>query len=272
MVDMPHIRFGDESSGYEFPIVDGSSGQVLATNGAGQLVWTDADLSGGGIWMRSGYSVYLSTSADSVGIGISDPTEKLDVDGNIRARGLLVEDAIDFDGLTAEIAADSELVVSVPSGLLINGENQGVPVSSGRLINTSTGAYLSGDGIWVDACDPDDFQTLSGLAQDSVLEKLAGLPINRWETDGVDGMTHIGPISPDVLALFGVGDGKSVSSYDLAGIALAAIKELHSTSQAHQQQLEQIAVLQNQVNELEQIKAQLEELQARVQTLSAVQE
>ena len=30
MVDMPHIRFGDEATGYEFPEDDGSSGQVMA--------------------------------------------------------------------------------------------------------------------------------------------------------------------------------------------------------------------------------------------------
>ncbi len=41
MVDMPHIHFGDESSGYEFPGSDGSAGQLLATNGTGQLSWSD---------------------------------------------------------------------------------------------------------------------------------------------------------------------------------------------------------------------------------------
>ena len=40
MVDMPHIRFGDEGTGYQFPAADGSSGQVMTTNGNGQLSWT----------------------------------------------------------------------------------------------------------------------------------------------------------------------------------------------------------------------------------------
>ncbi|MBN2227853.1 MAG: hypothetical protein JW763_10885 [candidate division Zixibacteria bacterium] len=39
MVDLPHIRFGNETSGYEFPTTDGTSGQVLATDGSGQMVW-----------------------------------------------------------------------------------------------------------------------------------------------------------------------------------------------------------------------------------------
>lgn len=40
MVDMPHIHFGDETDGYEFPTSDGSSGQVMTTDGNGQLSWS----------------------------------------------------------------------------------------------------------------------------------------------------------------------------------------------------------------------------------------
>jgi hypothetical protein len=47
MVDMPHIRFGDETDGYEFPTTDGSSGQVMTTDGTGQLSWADPSGSGG---------------------------------------------------------------------------------------------------------------------------------------------------------------------------------------------------------------------------------
>jgi hypothetical protein len=40
-VDMPHIRFGDETGGYEIPTSDGSSGQIMVTNGSGQVSWSD---------------------------------------------------------------------------------------------------------------------------------------------------------------------------------------------------------------------------------------
>ena len=40
MVDMPHIRFGDTTDGYEFPTEDGATGQVMATDGNGMLTWT----------------------------------------------------------------------------------------------------------------------------------------------------------------------------------------------------------------------------------------
>jgi len=41
MVDMTHIRFGNETDGYEFPVSDGIAGQVMATDGNGQLSWAD---------------------------------------------------------------------------------------------------------------------------------------------------------------------------------------------------------------------------------------
>jgi hypothetical protein len=58
MVDMPHIRFGDETNGFEFPSADGSSGQVMATDGSGQLSW--ADVSGFGNWSVSDSVLYTN--------------------------------------------------------------------------------------------------------------------------------------------------------------------------------------------------------------------
>ncbi|UCC80715.1 MAG: hypothetical protein JSW64_04985, partial [Candidatus Zixiibacteriota bacterium] len=104
MVDMPHIRFGDESTGYEFPTSDGSSGQVIATDGSGQLSWTNQPSSGG--WADDGTIVRLGTSTDSVGIGTSSPTEKLEVNGNIKASGTITSgNSIYIDGVNSKITS-----------------------------------------------------------------------------------------------------------------------------------------------------------------------
>lgn len=50
MVDMPHIWFGDEATGYEFPTSDGTAGQVMATDGTQQLIWVDPP-SGSSNWI-----------------------------------------------------------------------------------------------------------------------------------------------------------------------------------------------------------------------------
>lgn len=41
MVDMPHVRFGNETTGFEIPNMDGSNGQVMITNGSGLLSWAN---------------------------------------------------------------------------------------------------------------------------------------------------------------------------------------------------------------------------------------
>ncbi len=82
MVDMPHIYFGDEEDGYEFPPYDGFNGYVMQTNGLGRLSWVSASSTTG--WTDGGTRVYLNSSSDSVGIGTSSPTRKLQVEGGVK--------------------------------------------------------------------------------------------------------------------------------------------------------------------------------------------
>jgi len=73
MVDLPHIRFGDEINGYEIPPVDGTAGQVMMTDGAGRADWMDP-YSGLEIgWIDDGSVVRLETANDQVAIGITTP-------------------------------------------------------------------------------------------------------------------------------------------------------------------------------------------------------
>jgi hypothetical protein len=81
MVDMPHIRFGDETDGYEFPVSDGSVDQILVTNGSGQLVWADVSANDTD-WVITGSDQYSGVSGN-VGIGTTIPGYKLDVHGVI---------------------------------------------------------------------------------------------------------------------------------------------------------------------------------------------
>jgi hypothetical protein len=82
MVDVPHIRFGDETNGYEFPATDGGADQVLTTNGSGQLSWSDISAAADTDWVISGNDMYAGVSGN-VGIGVTNPSQKLDVSGNV---------------------------------------------------------------------------------------------------------------------------------------------------------------------------------------------
>ncbi|WP_146151973.1 tail fiber domain-containing protein [Ahniella affigens] len=73
----------------------------------------------------------------------------------------------------------------------------------------------------------------------SVLERLAGLPIREWnyigrpETD-----RHVGPVAEEFHQAFGLGqDERTISLSDMAGVALAAVKELNTELQRRDQQI-----------------------------------
>ena len=93
MVDLPHIRFGDESSGYEFPLTDGNSGEVMVTDGSSQLNWAmpqDTD------WVISGSDMYSNVSG-AVGIGTISPLTdtKFHVNAEGRYAGYFTSDSLD---------------------------------------------------------------------------------------------------------------------------------------------------------------------------------
>jgi hypothetical protein len=86
MVDMPHIRFGDETDGYEFPATDGNSGEAMITDGSGQLSWIalqDTD------WIMTDTTMYTGVNCN-VGIGTAFPLKKLHVTGEDTLGSIIV--------------------------------------------------------------------------------------------------------------------------------------------------------------------------------------
>jgi len=85
-----------------------------------------------------------------------------------------------------------------------------------------------------------------------VLEKIAALPISRWNFKG-DHVTHVGPMAQDFHAAFGIGpDDKHIATVDADGVALAAIQGLN-------QKLE--VELKNQDARINSLEARLERLE-----------
>ena len=61
-----------------------------------------------------------------------------------------------------------------------------------------------------------------------VLDKVAALPISRWNFKGDAATPHVGPMAQDFHAAFGVGtDDKHIATVDADGVALAAIQGLN---------------------------------------------
>jgi Chaperone of endosialidase len=61
-----------------------------------------------------------------------------------------------------------------------------------------------------------------------VLERVAALPISRWNYKTETEVTHLGPMAQDFYAAFNIGmDDKHISMVDADGVALAAIQGLN---------------------------------------------
>lgn len=111
----------------------------------------------------------------------------------------------------------------------------------------------------------------SRVNAESILEKVAALPITEWHyKDDSAGIRHVGPMAQDFHAAFHLNgkDNKHISVVDEGGVALAAIQGLNEKLDKQAAQLKtrdaQIARLQKSVIQLRKLVEQLSNAQANV--------
>jgi len=93
---------------------------------------------------------------------------------------------------------------------------------------TSGVSLHAGSGTWSSLSDRNAKIDIVPLDDDSILAKVAALPIDRWSYKSEQGVRHVGPMAQDFYAAFGTGeDDRHITSIDEDGVALAAIKALH---------------------------------------------
>ena len=132
----------------------------------------------------------------------------------------------------------------------INRENPQHPLQVGTNTSNGNGAYLSGGGVWTSTSSRELKEDFTQLDSKEVLDKLKSLLVCMWRYKGTNEY-HIGPMAEDFYKIFGTGtDDKHLSSSDVSGVALIAIKELIQKIEAQQEEIE---LLVNRVEELEQL-------------------
>ena len=93
---------------------------------------------------------------------------------------------------------------------------------------STAGAQLAaGSGTWASLSDRNAKTNVVPLDDETILAKVAALPISRWSYRTERGVRHVGPMAQDFYAAFNVGeDDRHITSIDEDGVALAAIKGL----------------------------------------------
>ena len=123
------------------------------------------------------------------------------IDGNDRAMTVSREGS----GVQELILRD-HLDATGPT-LAVNGSVQGT-----QCINTSSRAMKTG---------------FTPVEPATVLAKVAELPITSWRyRHEREGVQHLGPVAEDFRALFGLGDGETISTVDANGVLMAAVQAL----------------------------------------------
>jgi len=79
LIDDSYIYLSLRGVNYELPTADGSSGDVLTTDGSGVLTWEAAG--GSSQWTTTGSDIYYNTG--NVGVGTNNPQASLHVEGDL---------------------------------------------------------------------------------------------------------------------------------------------------------------------------------------------
>jgi len=112
---------------------------------------------------------------------------------------------------------------------------------------------------WINASDRTLKQDFALVDPQTVLAKVAALPVQTWSYKTQPGQRHLGPVAQDFHAAFNLGaDDTSIATVDEGGVALAAIQGLN-------QKLEETRT------ENAELKQQLKELKELVLKLSGNQ-
>jgi hypothetical protein len=132
------------------------------------------------------------------------------------------------------------------------------PIHVGTDPTNGNGAYLSAGGSWQNGSSRSFKENFQSLDSKELLAKISELPVEAWQYKNSD-ERHIGPVSEDFAQAFDVGavvngrrDNKYLSPGDVAGVALAGVKEL---IQENQELKQIIHDLRKRIEDLEETEA-----------------
>lgn len=170
-------------------------------------------------------------------------------------RGSFVWGDATFDDIAS--LGPNQFIVRASGGLWF-GTHSAPTFPANAFLATSTGAYLSQDGVWMNAAGGALRETLQAVDARAVLKQIVNLPIVSWtfKNDAAQ-VRHVGPAAADFRTAFQVGAGdEHIATIDADGVALAGIQGLYELLQ------EKDAALAAQQQRIADLEARLQKIEA----------
>jgi hypothetical protein len=128
------------------------------------------------------------------------------------------------------------------------------------------GGGLTVRGVFVSSSDRNAKEHFQPVNTREVLEKVAALPMTRWNFKEDASHEHLGPMAQDFHAAFGLGiDDKHIATVDADGVALAAIQGLNEKLEEKEARIRELendrSILKQQQAEISELKQRLEKLE-----------
>ncbi len=258
----------------------------LINTSAGGLTWNFISTGSGNgegpgklLFHNSAQGAVMTISSNgNVGVGTTNATTKLDVNGGIKANGFVSVSTTTTNSSdnTASFAApnigsqtshvhwgttgDWYIRSASLSGKVVLqdvGGNVGIGTNNPTQKLHVVGNILA-TGTVTGSSDRNVKENFSPVNPQEVLEKVATIPISRWNYKTENDVTHVGPMAQDFYSAFQVGlNDKTISMVDADGVALAAIQGLNQKLAAKESKIQQ---LEKQNESLEQRLSALERL------------
>ena len=187
-----------------------------------------------------GSSSQIFDNGSQIGIGTTEPKQRLEVNGNIQIHaqnssvaGLMITQS---SGETGYIMHNRASTLTIGAGsvdrITIDHEgNVGIGVSRPkRPLEVANGAYVSSGGVWTNSSSRDRKENIKDISVEEALAVLAGLEPVRFNYKNDTQESHAGFIAEDVPNLVATSDRKGLSAMDIVAVLTKVV-------QAQQQQI-----------------------------------
>lgn len=196
-----------------------------------------------------GGSSQVFDDGNFVGIGTTEPKQRLEVNGNIQIHernssvaGLMITQS---DGETGYIMHNRASTLTIGAGSIDritidrNG-NVGIGVARpSNPLELANGAYVSAGGVWTNSSSRARKENIEPLSAADALQTLDGLEPVQFNYKNDQSEDYVGFIAEDVPELVSMQDRSSLSAMDIVAVLTRVVQEQQKKIEALEARLEQ---------------------------------